>query len=91
MQKSYSKNLSRAPRRIRGQGMTEYIIIVALIALGAVVAIGYFGTAVKSQFVAMGAELVGGDGSGALTTAQGAAAAAATEAGTAETLGSYTN
>jgi len=74
--------------RVTGQGMTEYIIIVALIALGSVVAVGFFGNAVKAQFVAMAAELTDGEGGEALTAVrdevesqQGTAAA---------TLGSYT-
>ena len=45
-----------------GQGMTEYIIIVALIAIGAVTASGFFGARVQAQFVAMGAELSGETG-----------------------------
>lgn len=75
-------------KRVTGQGMTEYIIIVALIALGSVVAVGFFGNAVKAQFVAMAAELTGGEGGDALTAVsdevegqQGTAAA---------TLGTYT-
>jgi len=91
MQKIYSKTHSRHPRRIRGQGMTEYIIIVALIALGAVVAVGFFGNAVKSQFVAMGTELVGGDGSVPLAAAANAATAANTDAAATTSLGTYTN
>jgi len=90
MHKTYSKTLSRHPRRIRGQGMTEYIIIVALIALGAVVAVGFFGNAVKSQFVAMGAELVGGDGTTVLGNAVTAQTGAETDAGAATSLGTYT-
>jgi len=43
----------------RGQGMTEYIIIVALIAIGAVTAASFFGARVQAQFVSMGAELSG--------------------------------
>jgi len=42
-----------------GQGMTEYIIIVAIIAIGAVTAAGFFGARVQAQFVAMGEELSG--------------------------------
>jgi len=46
-------------RRNKGQGMTEYIIVVALIAIAAVVAVSYFGEVVQSQFVNMGSALSG--------------------------------
>ena len=82
--------LARGARRVTGQGMTEYIIIVALIALASVVAVGFFGTAIKSQFVAMSAELVGGDGAAALTPVNTAVQAETTAAGTKATLGTYT-
>lgn len=49
------------PRRIQGQGLTEYIIIVALIAIASIVAVSYFGSSVKASFLAMGSELVGGE------------------------------
>lgn len=75
-------------RLIRGQGMTEYIIIVALIALASVAAVGFFGTAVKAQFVNMGAELSGG-ASGALGTVQGAVQAEEGAATAKATLGNY--
>lgn len=75
-------------RRIRGQGMTEYIIIVALIALASVAAVGFFGTAVKSQFVNMGAELTGGS-SGAVAAVAATAAAEDTAAAAKATLGNY--
>lgn len=55
---SVSKSFSRQI----GQGMTEYIIIVALIAIGAVTASSFFGARVQAQFVAMGAELSGETG-----------------------------
>ncbi len=48
-----------AARRITGQGMTEYIIIVALIALAAIAAVSYFGSTVQAQFTQMGNTLVG--------------------------------
>ncbi len=37
-------------RRKSGQGMTEYIIIVAIIAVGAILIIGLFGKQIKSSF-----------------------------------------
>jgi len=62
-----------------GQGMTEYIIIVALIAIAAIAVYGFFGDAVRSQVGAMTSQLGGGDG----TTSKTAAASAATSGDTA--------
>lgn len=47
-------------RRINGQGLTEYIIIVALIAIASIVAVSFFGSSVKASFLALGSDLVGG-------------------------------
>jgi Flp pilus assembly pilin Flp len=43
----------------RGQGMTEYIILVALIAVAAIAAVKYFGSKTKEGFQ-NAAEAVGG-------------------------------
>jgi Flp pilus assembly pilin Flp len=43
-----------------GQGMTEYIIIVALIAISAIVVYNLFGSTVREQVGDMAAELGGG-------------------------------
>lgn len=45
-----------------GQGMTEYIIIVALIAIAAIAVYNLFGDTVRGQVGDMAAELGGGDG-----------------------------
>jgi type IV pilus assembly protein PilA len=74
--------------RQRGQGMTEYIIIVALIAIAAIAVYQFFGQTVRNQTAAIAQELAGGNG----TNAQGAAQTAADGAvaqGTAKTLNSY--
>ena len=46
-------------RRQRGQGMTEYIIITALIAIAAIAAITAFGGTVRSGVAGMAKELSG--------------------------------
>ena len=52
-----------------GQGMTEYIIIVALIAISAIVVYNLFGSTVREQVGDMAAELGGGTAdNSALTT-----------------------
>lgn len=44
-----------------GQGMTEYIIIVALIAIAAIAIYGFFGDTIRAQMGAMTKELAGHD------------------------------
>ena len=79
---------SAGARRVRGQGMTEYIIIVGLIAVAGIVAVSPFGTGVKGQFKTM-AQAVTGE---AVTQQQNLdAAVTQTQAvtDTAVTLGDY--
>ena len=49
----------RKTNRERGQGMTEYILLVALIAIAAIAAVRYFGNKTKEGFEAA-ADNVGG-------------------------------
>lgn len=51
-----------------GQGMTEYIIIVALIAISAIVVYNLFGSTVREQVGDMAAELGGGESNQAAAT-----------------------
>ena len=74
----------------RGQGMTEYIIIVALIAIAAIAVYQYFGNTVRNQTAAVAKELAGSDGTPQKTAAQTAATAAATEANTKRNLDTFT-
>ena len=48
-----------SPSSLRGQGMTEYIIIVALIAIAAIGVFQYFGQIVRHQAAAIGSEVSG--------------------------------
>jgi type IV pilus assembly protein PilA len=77
-------------RTQRGQGMTEYIIIVALIAIAAIAVYQFFGNTVRSQTAAIANELAGNDGTQAKNDAQAAATTAATEANTKRNLDTYT-
>lgn len=54
-----TKKTSMSRRRIRGQGMTEYIIIVALIAIAAIAAVSFFGKTVQGAFAGLAASLTG--------------------------------
>jgi Flp pilus assembly pilin Flp len=82
----------RARRAIqRGQGMTEYIIIVALIAVAAIGVNQFFGQAIRQQMAGIAAEVGGQSATAATTAAQGAATNAATAAGQSKGLANYDN
>ncbi|HXY96471.1 MAG TPA: hypothetical protein VEH00_05805 [Steroidobacteraceae bacterium] len=62
-------------RNQRGQGMTEYIIIVALVAIGAIGVYNLFGKTIRDQTSAMACGLAGNsDCSTQQSTAAGTAA-----------------
>jgi Flp pilus assembly pilin Flp len=50
-------------RNQSGQGLTDYIIIVVLIAVAAITGFTYFGKTVRNQAAAMAEEFVNQDGS----------------------------
>jgi len=56
-----------------GQGMTEYIIIVALIAIAAIAAYGFFGDTVRNQIDGVASELAGEEGETSNIDANGSA------------------
>lgn len=62
-------NLLNSKARQAGQGMTEYIIIVALVAVAAISVYNIFGDTVRGQVGNMASELGGGSGSTATAEA----------------------
>ena len=48
--------------RRKGQGMTEYIIIIAVVAVLSLVVVMKFGNQIRNLFVSSSTELSGGDG-----------------------------
>lgn len=65
---------SVAPRsRQRGQGMTEYIVIVALVAVAAIAVYQSFGRVIRAQTAAIANELAGESSSTAMSNASKAA------------------
>ena len=84
-------SIRRFGKRQAGQGMTEYIIIVALIAIAAITVVSFFGGTVRNQVAGMAQELSGQSASDSITAAQGTADAAATDAAEERNLGSYDN
>lgn len=69
-----------SPLRQRGQGMTEYIIIVALIAVAAIGTYRFFGKTVRSQTAGIAQEVSGQSATTSINTAKTAATSAQTEA-----------
>ena len=69
--------MRRNLKRQAGQGMTEYIIVVALVAVAAIAVYQYFGQVVRAQVAAMAHELSGEDGSASPRGRQAAQKAAA--------------
>lgn len=72
-----------------GQGMTEYIIIVALIAVAAIGVYSYFGQTLRNQTAGMAAEMAGKDSKDSIDKAQTAAKSASKSADSTKSLGSY--
>jgi Flp pilus assembly pilin Flp len=77
--KPYSKFLIRSQSQ-RGQGMTEYIIIVALVAVAAIGVYQYLGQVLRAQTAAIAKELAGEDGAEMTRQAQSASQSAVTQA-----------
>lgn len=73
----------------RGQGMTEYIIVVALVAISAIAVFQLFGQTLRSQTAAIARELAGEDGTAESQTARSAAEQAAGQTA-AKSLKSFT-
>ena len=73
----------------RGQGMTEYIIVVALVAISAIAVFQLFGQTLRSQTAAIARELAGEDGTAESDAARSAAERAAGQTA-AKSLKSFT-
>ncbi|HAD47771.1 MAG: pilus assembly protein [Idiomarina sp.] len=76
-------------RRIAGQGMTEYIIIVALIAVAAIGVYSLFGESIRNQVAGMAMEITGQSASEALNEGSTAARSAETLGTKDVSLGNY--
>ncbi|TBO32918.1 hypothetical protein EYS42_07075 [Aquabacterium lacunae] len=78
-------------RSQRGQGMTEYIVIVALIAVAAIATYQFFGQTVRSQTAGIARELSGQDATQAINEGRARANDAQTQGTTRKGLGAYDN
>ena len=78
-------------RKQRGQGMTEYIVIVALIAVAAIAVYQFFGQTIRSQTAGIANEVSGQSAATDIANAQTSANSARTEGTTKKGLNAYTN
>jgi Flp pilus assembly pilin Flp len=76
-------------RRHAGQGMTEYLVIVALIAVAAIGIYTLFGQTLRNQTAGLAMELSGQDAAGAIGAATTNANTAATNANQRKGLDTY--
>ena len=86
-----STNRSNRRGKQRGQGMTEYIVVTALIGVAAISVFMLFGNTARNQVAGMSRELSGQNGGTEITAAQNSANAAATQANTSRSLATYNN
>lgn len=72
-----------------GQGMTEYIIIVALIAVSAIGVYAMFGQTLRSQTAGLATEMSGQNAQANIKAAQTNAGTATSRANTTKNMGTY--
>ena len=82
---------NRTASRQRGQGMTEYIIIVALIAVAAIGVYSLFGKTIRNQVAGLAGEVAGTGSASSISAAGAAAGSAATAANTDKKMNTYGN
>lgn len=78
-----------AKKRIAGQGMSEYLIIIGLVAVAGIGVMSYFGQTVQNQVAGMSAEISGQDATAQIANAAATAASADTSAQINTTLANY--
>lgn len=79
----------RFPGRQRGQGMSEYIIITALVAVAGIGLFAAFGDVLQNQMAGMSREMAGQSASQDITDAQSSATTAQNRAAQADSLSTY--
>ncbi|MFA7494997.1 MAG: Flp family type IVb pilin [Acidithiobacillus sp.] len=86
MKRIFSPQFSHAEY---GQGMTEYLIIVALIAITGIAVFSYFGQTLRHQMAGISQELSGKSANTEITAAQGTSGQATTNAGLQKNMSDY--
>jgi hypothetical protein len=81
--------MSSAPRSQRGQGMSEYIIITARVAVAGIGLFAAFGDVLQNQMAGMSREMAGQSASQDISDAQTSASTAQNRAAQADSLSNY--
>lgn len=89
MKTSTSQHLSTLASKQRGQGMVEYVIIVAVIAVAAIGVFGFLGDTIQNQTAGLAAEISGGSAQANIAASQQAATDANAAAATHKSLANY--
>lgn len=103
VKKSFNSLISAAIRWVRsfwsshqqliskplGQGMTEYIIVVAVVAIAAIGVYSMLGQTIRNQTAGIASEIAGNDAGAALNAANASASSARTQANTRKDLRNY--
>lgn len=88
--KSFKHSRKLNSKTIRGQGMSEYLIIVGLLAVAGIAVMGFMGGTIRNQVSGMAQELGGSTGVADQTAAAARATAATTAAQENTNLQNYT-
>ena len=81
-------NHSNQPRQ-SGQGMTEYIVVLALVVVAAIGVYSFFGKTVRNQMAGIAQEISGQSSSAEVNAARASAQAASTRANRDYNLSNY--
>lgn len=81
--------LHLSSRRQRGQGMMEYVIIVAMIAVAAIGVYSVFGQTIRNQTAGLTNEVAGKKADTQIAAAKATATTAASRANTQKGMGEY--
>ncbi|CBL45124.1 Hypothetical protein HDN1F_15410 [gamma proteobacterium HdN1] len=76
-------------KRIRGQGMSEYLVLVALVVVAAIAAVGLFGDTARTKLASATQELSGVNGDTTNTAAQTVSGEAVTDAANSAGMNSF--
>lgn len=79
----------RSRSQPRGQGMTEYIVVVAVVAVAAIGVYSMLGQTIRNQTAGIAQEISGNDAGAAINAAGSAAASARSQANTRKDLKNY--
>ncbi|HWK73716.1 MAG TPA: hypothetical protein VNQ81_05560 [Povalibacter sp.] len=89
LSKNRTTGRSGNARRQLGQGMSEYIIITALVAVAGIGLFAAFGDTLQSQMASMSMEMSGQSGATDIQNAQRSATTAQTRSAQADSLANY--